>query len=160
MLQVEIIYLGGEKESYYKDAASEYIKRLGAFCTFSEKVIKDEKIPQNPSENVINAALEKEADRVLAELKHKNLKIAMCIEGKQMSSEELAEVFDSVPMRGLSGITFIIGSSEGLSERVKKACDLRLSMSKMTFPHRLARVMLLEQIYRGFSICAGKKYHK
>lgn len=160
MLQVEIIYLGGEKESYYKDAANEYIKRLGAFCTFSEKVIKDEKLPQNPSESVINAALEKEADRVLAELKSKNLKIAMCIEGKQMSSEELSEVFDSVPMRGLSGITFIIGSSEGLSERVKKACDVRLSMSKMTFPHRLARVMLLEQIYRGFAICAGRKYHK
>ena len=160
MIQVEIIYLGGEKETYYKDAANEYIKRLGAFCTFSEKIIKDEKLPQNPSEKEIAAALEKEADRILSELKPKHLKIAMCIEGRQMSSEELASTFDSVPMRGLSGITFIIGSSEGLSERVKKACDIRLSMSKMTFPHRLARVMLLEQIYRAFSICAGMHYHK
>ncbi|MBR5309046.1 MAG: 23S rRNA (pseudouridine(1915)-N(3))-methyltransferase RlmH [Clostridia bacterium] len=160
MIQVEIIYLGGEKETYYKDAANEYIKRLGAFCSFSEKIIKDEKLPQNPSDNEIKTALEKEADRILAELKPKHLKIAMCIEGKQMSSEELATTFNDVPMRGLSGITFIIGSSEGLSERVKKACDIRLSMSKMTFPHRLARVMLLEQIYRAFSICSGKKYHK
>ncbi len=160
MLQVEIIYLGGEKETYYKDAASEYIKRLGAFCSFSEKIIKDERLPQNPSDNVIAAALEKEADRILEAIKPKHLRIAMCIEGKQMSSEELAQTFDSVPMRGLSGITFIIGSSEGLAERVKRACDIRLSMSRMTFPHRLARVMLLEQIYRGFSICAGGKYHK
>ena len=160
MLSAEIIYLGGEKETYYKEAANEYIKRLGAFCTFSEKIIKDERLPQNPSETEIKAALEKEADRVLAELKPKSLKIAMCIEGKQMSSEELAEVFESAPLRGFSGITFIIGSSEGLSERVKRACDIRLSMSKMTFPHRLARVMLLEQIYRGFAICGGRKYHK
>ncbi len=160
MLSVEIIYVGGEKESYYKEAASEYIKRLGAYCTFSEKVIKDEKLPQNPSDTLVNSALDKEADRILAAISPKNFKIAMCIEGKQMSSEELAGVFDSVPMRGLSGITFIIGSSEGLSDRVKSACDLRLSMSKMTFPHRLARVMLLEQIYRAFSICAGGKYHK
>ena len=160
MLQTEIIYLGGEKENYYREAANEYIKRLGAFCTFTEKVIKDEKLPQNPSETEINAALEKEADRVIAAIKPKHLKIAMCIEGKQMSSEELASTFDGVPMHGLSGITFIIGSSEGLSERVKRACDIRLSMSRMTFPHRLARVMLLEQIYRAFSICSGKKYHK
>lgn len=160
MIQVEIIYLGGEKETYYKEAANEYIKRLGAFCTFTEKVIKDEKLPQNPSETAINAALEKEADRILSEIKPKHLKIAMCIEGKQMSSEELAAVFEDVPQRGLSGMTFIIGSSEGLAEKVKKSCDVRLSMSKMTFPHRLARVMLLEQIYRAFSICSGKKYHK
>lgn len=160
MLHTEIIYLGGEKETYYKQAANEYIKRLGAFCDFSEKVIKDEKLPQNPSESTINAALEKEADRILSEIKPRHLKIAMCIEGKQLSSQELSEVLDSVPDRGLSGITFIIGSSEGLSERVKKSCDIRLSMSKMTFPHRLARVMLLEQIYRAFSICSGKKYHK
>ena len=160
MLQVEIIYLGGEKETYYKEAANEYIKRLGAYCTFTEKIIKDEKLSQNPSENEINAALEKEADRILSEIKPRHLKIAMCIEGKQLSSEELADVFADTPQRGLSGITFIIGSSEGLSPRVKKACDIRLSMSKMTFPHRLARVMLLEQIYRGFSIVGGRKYHK
>ena len=160
MLQIEIIYLGGEKETYYKDAANEYIKRLGAFCSFSEKVIKDEKLSQNPSKKEISTALEKEADRILSEIKPKHLKIAMCIEGKQMSSEELSEVFQDVPLRGLCGITFIIGSSCGLSERVKKACDVRLSMSKMTFPHRLARVMLLEQIYRALSIGSGRKYHK
>ncbi len=160
MLQTEIIYVGGEKESYYREAAAEYIKRLGAFCVFSEKVIKDEKLPQNASEALIKTALDKEADRILSEIKPKHLKIAMCIEGKQMSSSELATAFDGVAMRGLSGVTFIIGSSEGLSEKVKNACDIRLSMSKMTFPHRLARVMLLEQIYRAYSICAGMHYHK
>lgn len=160
MLQTEIIFVGGEKETYYKEAAGEYIKRLSAYCSFCEKVIKDEKIPEKASDGVIRAALDKEADRILAAVNPKNLKIAMCIEGKQMSSEELAGVFSDAPLRGFSGITFIIGSSEGLSERVKKACDIQLSMSKMTFPHRLARVMLLEQIYRAFSIVNGGKYHK
>lgn len=160
MLHTEIIYLGGEKENYYKEAAAEYIKRLGTFTVFSEKTIKDEKLPQNPSENAVRAALEKEADKIIAELKPKRLKIAMCIEGKQLSSQELAQTLESVPQAGLSGVTFIIGSSYGLSERVKKMCDFRLSMSKMTFPHRLARIMLLEQIYRAYSICNGLQYHK
>ena len=160
MLQTEIIYVGGEKESYYREAALEYVKRLGAFCVFSEKVIKDEKLPQNASDALIKAALDKEADRILSELKPRHLKIAMCIEGKQMSSEELSATLDSIALRGLSGVTFIIGSSQGLSDRVKRECDVRLSMSKMTFPHRLARVMLLEQIYRAFTISSGMNYHK
>ena len=160
MLSVEIIFVGGEKESFYREAAAEYIKRLAAYCNFSEKVIKDEKLPQNASDSLVRSALDKEADRILSVLSPKNYKIAMCIEGKQLSSQELADVFESVPQRGLSGISFIIGSSEGLSDKVKNACDVRLSMSRMTFPHRLARVMLLEQIYRGFSICSGGKYHK
>lgn len=90
----------------------------------------------------------------------RNYKIAMCIEGKQMSSEELAHLVGELPMMGYSGISFIIGSSEGLSGDVKRSCNLRLSMSKMTFPHRLARVMLLEQLYRAFNIASGGKYHK
>ncbi len=160
MLQVEIIYLGGEKESYYADAAKEYIKRLSGLCSFSEKVIKDERLPQEPNEAQISVALEKEADRVLASVRPQHLKVALCIEGKQISSEELAQTLEDIPLRGFSGVTFIIGSSFGLSEKVKKACDMRISMSKMTFPHRLARIMLLEQIYRGFSIVQGRKYHK
>lgn len=160
MLQVEIIYLGGEKESYYSDAAKEYIKRLSGLCSFSEKVIKDEKLPSEPNDTQISVALEKEAERVLSAIRPSHFKIALCIEGKQLSSEELAGTLEDIPLRGFSGVTFIIGSSFGLSERVKKACDMRISMSKMTFPHRLARIMLLEQIYRGFSIVQGRKYHK
>ncbi len=160
MLFVDIIYLGGEKENYYRDACAEYVKRLGAFCNFSEKVIKDERLPKNPSEAEIQAGLEKEADKILSAIKPKSLKIALCIEGKLLSSEELAQTFTTVPERSLSGVTFIIGSSEGLSPRVKNACDIRLSMSRMTFPHRLARLMLLEQIYRAFSINQGMQYHK
>lgn len=160
MLQVEIIYLGTEKESYYAEAAKEYIKRLSGFCSFSEKVIKDEKLPSEPNDTQIAAALEKEAEKILSAIKPSHCKIALCIEGKQISSQELAGIIEDIPLRSFSGITFIIGSSFGLSERVKKACDMRISMSKMTFPHRLARIMLLEQIYRGFCIVQGRRYHK
>ena len=160
MLQTEILYVGGEKESYFREAAAEYRKRLGAFCEFSEKTVKDEKLPAEPSEAHVAAALEKEADRLLAQFQPKTYRVALCVEGKELSSQELASLFDDVATRAYRGVTFVIGSSEGLSPRVKEACDLRLSMSRMTFPHRLARVMLLEQIYRAFSICAGMRYHK
>ena len=141
MQSVTVICVGNLKEQYLRDAVAEYEKRLGAYCKLKTVELKD-------------------GAPIMPHLKGRSKKIALCVEGVQKSSEELAQTFDSVPMRGLSGITFIIGSSEGLAERVKRACDIRLSMSRMTFPHRLARVMLLEQIYRGFSICAGGKYHK
>ncbi len=160
MLSVDLIYLGNEKEKYYNEAADEYIKRLSAFCSFKQKNIKDERLSNEPSQNEINAALEKESKKISEALPERSYKIAMCVEGKQMSSEELAALFESLPSRGYSGISFVIGSSCGLSENVKKSCDLRLSVSKMTFPHKLFRVMLLEQIYRAFTINAGSKYHK
>lgn len=160
MISVDLVYLGNEKEKYYNEAADEYIKRLSAFCSFKQKNIKDERLSNEPSQNEINAALEKESKKIFEALPDKSYKIAMCVEGKQMSSEELAALFDSLPSRGYSGISFVIGSSCGLSENVKKSCDLRLSVSKMTFPHKLFRVMLLEQIYRAFTINAGSKYHK
>ena len=160
MLNAEIIFAGGEKESYYKEAANEYIKRLGGYCSFSEKIIKDERLSDSPSRAEIETALEREGERILAAVSPRNYKVAMCIEGKQMSSEEMASLVGELPMMGYSGISFIIGSSMGLSDKVKKSCNLRLSMSKMTFPHRLARVMLLEQLYRAFNIANGGKYHK
>lgn len=160
MFNTEMLFVGGEKESYYKAAADEYIKRLGAFCNYSEKALKDERLSDNPSEKEISAALAKEGECILHTVSSKNFKVAMCIEGKQMTSEELAAFFCKLQNEGYSGISFIIGSSFGLSEEVKRSCGLKLSMSKMTFPHRLARVMLLEQIYRGFNIAAGGKYHK
>lgn len=160
MFEIEIISCGGEKESSYKEAAAEYIKRIKPHFSFSEKMIKDEKLPDAPSEKEIAAALEKEGERLLAASEPKRYKIAMCIEGKQLSSEELAELFASLAIRGYSGASFFVGSSMGLSKKVKGSADLKLSMSKMTFPHRLARVMLLEQIYRAGMINAGAKYHK
>jgi Uncharacterized conserved protein len=160
MLSVDLIYLGGEKELYFKEAAAEYKKRLGAFCTFSEKSIKDEKLPNSPSETEIKTALEKESVKILDNIPEKSFRIALCIEGKQLSSEELADLFNSLPGKGFSRCAFLIGSSDGLSEHLKSTCHYKLSMSKMTFPHRLARVMLLEQIYRAFSILQGGKYHK
>lgn len=160
MLSVDLIYLGNEKDKHYNDAADEYIKRLSAFCTFRQKNLKDERLPQEPSQNEINSALEKEGKRILEAVPERTYKIAMCIEGKQMPSEKFASLIDSLPSKGYSGVTFIIGSSCGLSDEVKKSCDMRLSVSEMTFPHKLFRVMLLEQIYRAFSINTGGKYHK
>ena len=155
-----MIYLGNEKEKAYNTAAEEYEKRLSAFCSFSSKNLKDERLAQNPSEAEITAALSKEGKRILEAIPEKSYKIAMCIEGKQLSSEEFSELLSSLPSKGYSAASFIIGSSCGISEEVKKKCDLRLSVSKMTFPHKLFRVMLLEQIYRAFSIISGGKYHK
>ena len=160
MFGINIIFVGGEKEAYFKSAADEYIKRLSKFCKFSEKSLKDEKLSDNPTDNEIKTALDKEAQRIKTSLPQKSYKIAMCIEGKELTSNQFAELLNFLPDKGYSNATFLIGSSCGLSEEIKNQCDLRLSMSKMTFPHRLARIMLLEQIYRAIQISIGTKYHK
>ncbi len=160
MFGINLVYLGNEKEKAYNIAAEEYEKRLSAFCSYSSKNLKDERLSQNPTASEISAALSKEGKRILEAIPEKSYKIAMCIEGKQLSSEEFSELLSSLPSKGYSAASFIIGSSCGISEEVKKKCDLRLSVSKMTFPHKLFRVMLLEQIYRAFSIISGGKYHK
>ncbi|MBQ3229392.1 MAG: 23S rRNA (pseudouridine(1915)-N(3))-methyltransferase RlmH [Clostridia bacterium] len=156
MNSVTVIHVGDFKEKYFKDAENEYIKRLKAFCDYKTVCIKEESSFGEDSEKLIARALEKEAAAIRAAVPKQALKIAMCIEGKQLSSTELAEVFakESRP------ICFIIGSSFGLDESLKRECDMKLSMSKMTFPHMLARVMLAEQVYRANAINAGKKYHK
>ena len=156
MNSVTIIHVGDFKEKYFKDAEAEYIKRLKAFCDYKTVCIKEESCFGEESEKLIARALEKEAAAIRQAIPKNALKIAMCIEGKQLSSTELAGVFanESRP------ICFIIGSSFGLDEALKRECDTRLSMSKMTFPHMLARVMLAEQVYRAFAINGGKKYHK
>lgn len=156
MNSVTVIHVGDFKEKYFKDAESEYIKRLKAFCDYKTVCIKEESSFGEDSEKLILRALEKEAAAIRAAIPKQALKIAMCIEGKQLSSTELAEVLanESRP------ICFIIGSSFGLDESLKRECDMRLSMSKMTFPHMLARVMLAEQVYRANAINSGKKYHK
>lgn len=159
MMNVRFITLGTLKEGYLRDAAAEYEKRLGAFCRFEMIQLKEERLGDNPSQNEIAATLEKESEKILAQIPPRAYCVAMCVEGKQLSSEELADKIESVG-NITSDICFIIGSSFGLSENVKKRADMRLSVSKLTFPHQLMRVLLLEAVYRAFNIQKGTKYHK
>ncbi len=160
MLKIKFIVLGTLNESHWRDACEEYKKRLSASCRVTEVQLKEEKVPKNPSDGEITAALEAEADRILGEISPRSVTVAMCVEGKQLTSPELAEFIDRKATEGASEINFIIGSSHGLSPRVKAAAGMRLSMSKLTFPHQLARVMLYEAVYRAQEINKGTKYHK
>lgn len=159
-MTVNVIFVGSLKESFFIEAVAEYEKRLGAYCKVNNICIKDEKLSDKPSNGEIAAALAKEGERILAALPARSYKIAMCVEGKQMNSEAFAELMESVAVGGRSEISFIIGGSFGLDERVKAACDKRMSISMMTFPHRMMRVLLLEQVYRAYNILGGGRYHK
>ena len=159
MQRVTVIAIGKLKEKYLSDAVSEYQKRLGAFCRLDICELPPCRTDDGIESGIL-AAIEEEADRILQKIPNHAFVIPMCIEGRQLSSEELAAVLDRSAVDGISDLCFIIGGSYGLSDRVKSAGSLRLSMSKMTFPHQLARVMLLEQLYRAYSITAGKRYHK
>lgn len=159
-MTVHVIFVGTLKESFFAEAVAEYEKRLGAYCKINNIFIKDERLSDKPSQAEITAALAKEGKRILDAIPVRSYKIAMCVEGRQMSSESFAGVFEDAANNGLNDICFIIGGSFGLSEEVKKACDKRLSVSMMTFPHRMMRVILLEQIYRAYNILSGGKYHK
>ncbi|MEG1069482.1 MAG: 23S rRNA (pseudouridine(1915)-N(3))-methyltransferase RlmH [Ruthenibacterium sp.] len=160
MQNITLIALGKMNADYYAKAAAEYTKRLSAFCKLQIIELAEETIAEkNASEAVIAKALDKEGKAILAAVPKGSSLVALCIEGKQKTSEELAAFFTEKANSGAGDVVFVIGSSHGLAPEVKSA-SVRLSMSKMTFPHQLARVMLLEQIYRAFSICAGTKYHK
>ncbi len=160
MQSVTIIALGKLSAPYFKNAAEEYIKRLSNLCKLNiielSEVMINEK---NATEINVQKALEKEADNIMSSIPKNALIVALCIEGKHISSQEFAQFFSKSAVEGNSHIVFIIGSSHGLSENIKKIAQ-KISMSKMTFPHQMARVMLLEQIYRAFSINLGTKYHK
>lgn len=159
MIGVKIITVGNLKESYLREAVAEYEKRLGGYCKLTQVTLKESKLPEQPSDGEIREALRKEAEKIIAEIPKKAYKIAMCVEGKELSSEELADKLGKIgTMHG--ELCIIIGSSHGLDESVKSACDLRLSVSKLTFPHQLMKVILLEAIYRGFNILKGTHYHK
>lgn len=158
MLEVKIICIGKLKEKYWRDAVAEYTKRLSAFCRFSIVELNEARVPQNPNEAQIEKALEEEAKAVVAAV-GRSTAYVLCIEGKMLSSENLASEINAAAVGGASSLAFIIGSSHGLHASVK-SLGKRISMSPMTFPHQLARVMLCEQIYRAFSIQAGTKYHK
>lgn len=160
MQSVTIICEGKLKEKYLRDACAEYSKRLTAFCKLNIIELNPYRIPDNPSESEIAVALEAEAKDIISKIPAGARVYAMCIEGKQMSSEKLAGQLSSDAVQGYSNVVFIIGGSHGLSDNVKRIANVRLSMSEMTFPHQLARVMLLEQIYRAYQISNGGKYHK
>ena len=160
MLNITIIALGKLKEQYLRDASAEYQKRLSTLCKLNIVELTPEKLSDNPSQKEIENALNSEAKKIIEKIP-KGAKIySMCIEGKQRSSEELSAEIDNLALEGVSNIVFIIGGSFGLSDEVKRLSHFRLSMSKMTFPHQIARIMLLEQIYRAMQISIGTKYHK
>lgn len=160
MQHVTVLCVGKLKESYWRDAVAEYAKRLSAFCRFTVIEVDEERLPDAPSAAQIAHTLEEEGKRLLSRIPRDALTVALCIEGKTVSSGMLSARLSSWALDGKSHIAFVIGGSFGLSDEVKNAATLRLSMSPMTFPHQLARVMLLEQIYRAFQIASGGKYHK
>lgn len=160
MLNVHLICVGKMREKHYTAAFEEYEKRLGAFCRFSLTELPEQRLPERPAQKEIDAALEKESRAILEHVPKGAVLIAMCVEGQSLSSEALAERFAAWQNGGASRLCFVVGGSFGLHESVKQAAQLKLSMSKMTFPHHLARVMLTEQIYRACTINAGTQYHK
>lgn len=157
-MNINFITMGKLKAGWYSDACAEYRKRLSGYVNVTVKEPEPAALPQNPSAAQIAQALEKEA-RLIRE-QAAGFTIAMCVEGKELSSEQLARKLEELGNGGFSTVSFIVGSSFGLSESLKSECGLRLSMSPMTFPHELARVMLFEQVYRAFSIINNSKYHK
>ena len=148
MLRIQLICVGKLKERFYIDACDEYFKRLQRYCALERAELPE------------TGDLERDGAAVLSKIPAGSFVVALCVEGEAFSSEELAELLSEQTLRGKSRVTFVIGGSDGLSDAVKKAADVRLSMSRMTFPHHLARVMVLEQIYRAFNILGGGKYHK
>lgn len=159
MQRITVLCVGKLKEKFYADAAAEYIKRLSRYCKVEVAELPEARLPDDPSSAEIQRALASEAAAIRARLEGGAV-VAMCIEGKTCSSEELAKKLESFALEGKSRVTFLIGGSFGLDATLKKEADWRLSMSPMTFPHHLARVMLLEQIYRACQIQEGTRYHK
>ncbi len=160
MVSVTLIAVGKIKEKYLREALDEYAKRLSAYCKFEVVEVKDEKTPDSPSTREKQLVLEKEGERISAKIPQGAAVVSLCVEGKQMPSKRFAELISGYSIRGISKIAFIIGGSFGLDEKIKALSDVRLSFSEMTFPHMLMRVILAEQLYRGFTITEGKTYHK
>ena len=160
MLSVQLICVGKLKERFYSSACAEYCKRLAPYARIDVQEIAEERMPVNPSPAQVAQCLKKEEQTILHAITPGSFVTALCIEGTLLSSEALASEIRRQMVSGVSRLTFLIGGSCGLSAEVKQRADLRLSMSPMTFPHHLARVMLLEQLYRAFQISGGGKYHK
>ena len=160
MFDITLITMGKLKEKFYITAAAEYVKRLGGYCRFTLLELPETRLPENPSQAEITAGLEKEADLIFSKIPKGAWFCVFTPEGKLLSSEGFAEKLAAVKNSGKSSACFLIGSSFGMADRVKAKADFKLSMSPMTFPHHLARIMVLEQIYRAEAIQAGSKYHK
>jgi len=157
-MQIQLVTVGTLKEKWLREAFAEYEKRLGRYCRFTLTELSESRLPETPSEAEISTALQNEGKAILQACKGKI--VAMCIEGKQHSSEEFAAYLERMAVLGESSLSFVIGSSFGLHDSVKKSASMCFSMSRMTFTHQLARVLLAEQIYRAFQINTGGKYHK
>ncbi|MBQ9248505.1 MAG: 23S rRNA (pseudouridine(1915)-N(3))-methyltransferase RlmH [Ruminococcus sp.] len=159
MLSINIICVGKLKEAYLRQAIEEYSKRMKPLCKLSIIELPEERVGDNPSDAEIQRTVAAESERILSKVGKSDYVIAMCVEGKNISSEELSERLEDISMTH-STVDLIIGGSWGLSDTLKARADFKLSMGKMTFPHQLCRVMLLEQVYRAFQISKGTKYHK
>lgn len=159
MIKITVIALAKLKEKYLCEAAEEYKKRLSRYCRLETIELEPERLREKPSDSEIEAALEKEAQKIIKKIPAGAFVTALCVEGRGMSSRQFSETL-AAKCSAPGGMVFIIGSSYGLSDSVKRMADLRLSVSEMTFPHRLFRVMLLEQIYRAFKIIEGGEYDK
>lgn len=160
MQRVTVLCVGKLKEKFYIDAAAEYTKRLQRHCKLELIELPEQRLPDDPSPAEIQKALRVEGDAIREKLPKGGAVIALCIEGKPCSSEELSRRMADFGVQGKTQLTFLIGGSVGLDEELKRRADWRLSMSPMTFPHHMARIMLLEQIYRAYQIADGTKYHK
>lgn len=160
MFNITLIAMGKLKEKFYISAASEYEKRMMGYCNFQLLELPEVRLPENPSPANITAALDKEAELILSKIPKGSWFCILTPEGKLLSSEDLASKISNIKLSGKSSACFLIGSSFGISEKIKNIADFKLSMSPMTFPHHLARVMVLEQLYRAEAIQAGSKYHK
>ena len=160
MQRVTVLCVGKLKEKFYIDAAAEYVKRLQRHCKLELIELSEQRLPDDPSPAEIQKALRAEGDAIRERLPKGGAVIALCIEGKPCSSEELSRRMAEFGVQGKTQLTFLIGGSVGLDEDLKRQADWRLSMSPMTFPHHMARIMLLEQIYRAYQIAGGTKYHK
>ena len=159
MLTVNIICVGKLKESYLREAVEEYSKRMKPLCKLNVVELPEERTGDNPSDAEIMRVITAESERIAQKIGKSDYVIAMCVEGKSISSEELSKKLEDIAMQS-STVDLIIGGSWGLSDELKSRSDVRLSMGRMTFPHQLCRVILLEQIYRAFQISKGTKYHK
>ena len=160
MFEITLLTVGKLKEKFYLSAAAEYEKRLAGYCRFRILELPESRLPENPSPAEISAGLEKEAEQILQKIPKGAWFCVFTPEGKELSSEAFAAKLGEVKLSGKSSACFLIGSSFGMAPRVKAKADFKLSMGPMTFPHHLARIMVLEQLYRAEAIQAGSKYHK
>ena len=159
-MNVKILCVGKIKEKFYRDAILEYSKRLSKYCSLEIVEVNDEKTSENSTENEINIIKDKEGERILKHIKDKDYAIALAIQGKQQDSVDFSKYIENLGITGNSSICFVIGGSLGLSDAVMGRCNASISFSKMTFPHQLMRVILLEQIYRAMRIMNNEPYHK